>query len=136
VQAEYVERYGGPDETPARPGEFAAPLGLFLVAWLDGEPIGCGGWRVSQWPDTEPGTVEIKRMFVVARARGRGPARAILAELERTAAAAGHRDVILETGSCSRRAVVLYRSSGYTQIAGFDHNAGRPLSLSFGKPLP
>ena len=33
VQQEYVRRYGGQDETPIDPAEFAPPDGSFLVAW-------------------------------------------------------------------------------------------------------
>ena len=50
------------------------------------DPVACGGLRAL---DAETG--EIKRMFVTSRARGRGHARALLAELERRAAAAGQR---------------------------------------------
>jgi GNAT superfamily N-acetyltransferase len=42
---------------------------------------------------------EVKRMFVVAAQRDRGHARAVLAELERSAAAAGRRRAVLETGT-------------------------------------
>ena len=46
VQQEYVVRYGGPDEAVVDPAEFVPPEGLFLVAEVDGEPVGCGAWRV------------------------------------------------------------------------------------------
>jgi hypothetical protein len=36
VQQEYVQRYGGPDESPVTPGEFTPPTGIFLVAEVDG----------------------------------------------------------------------------------------------------
>src|SRR5439155_594842 len=91
VQQEYVRRYGGEDDAPLRVAEWSPPEGIFLVAWLDGVPVGCGGWRAL----AGSGAVEIKRMYVVRAARGRGIARAVLAELERTAAAAGARRVLL-----------------------------------------
>jgi GNAT superfamily N-acetyltransferase len=130
VQQEYVVRYGGRDVAPVDPGEFSPPHGLFLVAVLDGTPIGCGGWR-----DLGDGRVEIKRMFTAPTARGRGVARALLAELERTAAAAGHARVVLETGLAQPEAMTLYRSAGYDPVAGFGYYAGRPLSRAFGKDL-
>lgn len=131
VQQEYVRRYGGRDDAPVDPAEFAPPLGVFLVAWLAGEPVGCGGWR--RLP--VPGAVEVKRMYVAPPARGRGVARAILAELERSAAAAGAAQVLLETGIEQPEALALYRSSGYLAVPGFGHHAGRPKARSFGKPL-
>src|SRR4051794_24288838 len=45
VQAEYTERYGGPDAAAVDPAEFLPPAGLFLIAAVDGAPAGCGAWR-------------------------------------------------------------------------------------------
>jgi GNAT superfamily N-acetyltransferase len=130
IQGEYVVRYGGPDDAPIDAAEFAPPRGLFLLATIDGAPAGCGGWR-----GLGAGRAEIKRMFTVAASRNRGVARAVLAELERTAAAAGIRDFVLETGSVQPEAIALYRSTGYDPIVGFGYYADAPLSLAFGKRL-
>jgi GNAT superfamily N-acetyltransferase len=70
VQQEYVARYGGPDETVVDAAEFAPPYGVFLVATVDGVPIGCAGLRRHTAE-----MVEIKRMFVRASHRRRGHAR-------------------------------------------------------------
>src|SRR4051812_50043386 len=45
VQEEYVQRYGGRDAAVVDAAEFLPPLGIFLVAEIDGEPAGCGAWR-------------------------------------------------------------------------------------------
>jgi GNAT superfamily N-acetyltransferase len=128
VQGEYVLRYGGRDEAPIDVAEFLPPEGLFLVARIDGAAAGCGGWRA-----LGDGRAEIKRMFTAAEHRNRGVARAVLAELERTAGAAGVEELVLETGSVQPEAIALYESSGYRPIEGFGYYAGRPLSRSFGK---
>jgi GNAT superfamily N-acetyltransferase len=130
IQGEYVVRYGGPDDAPIDAEEFAPPRGLFLLATIDGDPAGCGGWR-----DLGDGRAEIKRMFTVAASRNRGVARGVLAELERTAAAAGIRDMVLETGAVQPEAIALYESTGYDPIDGFGYYAGAPLSRAFGKRL-
>jgi len=130
IQGEYVVRYGGPDDAPIDAEEFAPPRGLFLLATVDGDPAGCGGWR-----DLGDGRAEIKRMFTVAALRNRGVARAVLTELERTAAAAGIRDMVLETGAVQPEAIALYRSTGYDPIDGFGYYAGAALSRAFGKRL-
>jgi GNAT superfamily N-acetyltransferase len=135
VQQEYVVRYGGPDGTPVDPAEFIPPAGLFLVGYTDGTPVACGGWRSHGVP-ADTGAAEIKRMYVTPAARHRGLARQLLAELERTAAAAGHDRIILETGSAQPEAIALYRSSGYTPIAPFGHYAGSTGSVHLGKDLP
>ena len=128
VQGEYVVRYGGRDDAPIDVDEFLPPKGLFLVAWVDGVPAGCGGWR-----DLGDGRAEIKRMFTAAAYRNRGVARAVLAALERTAAQAGVEEIVLETGTVQPEAIALYESSGYRPTDGFGHYAGRPLSRAFGK---
>ncbi|TNC20309.1 GNAT family N-acetyltransferase [Amycolatopsis alkalitolerans] len=133
VQREYVTRYGGPDETPVDPAEFALPQGIFLVGYLDGVPVACGGWRAHETP--RPGDAEIKRMYVVESARGKGFARAVLAELERTAREAGHRRAVLETGMKQPEALALYESSGYVGIRGFGHYRHETLSRYYGKEL-
>jgi GNAT superfamily N-acetyltransferase len=130
VQQEYVIRYGGPDETAVAPAQFAPPLGLFLVGYLDGVPVTCGGWRVH-----DAGTAELKRMYVAPSVRGRGFARRMLAELERTAGAAGHRTLILETGGQQPEAISLYRSCGYAEVPRFGHYATAPSALHLGKKL-
>ncbi|HVW42209.1 MAG TPA: GNAT family N-acetyltransferase [Amycolatopsis sp.] len=131
VQQEYVVRYGDTDRTPVDASEFALPHGLFLVGYDDGVPVACGGWRARSNPDG----AEIKRMFVVKSARGKGFARGVLAELERTAAVAGHARAVLETGHMQPEAIALYRSSGYTEIEKFGVYRDEPLSLCLGKQL-
>ncbi|WP_223199333.1 GNAT family N-acetyltransferase [Solihabitans fulvus] len=137
VQQEYVRRYGDQDVTPVDPAEFASPNGLFLVGYLDDEPVCCGGWRAHDGPlpDFQVGDAEWKRMYVVPAARGRGLARAVLAELERTALAAGRRRAVLETGTEQPEALALYASSGYARIPSFGHYKDHPESRCFAKLL-
>jgi GNAT superfamily N-acetyltransferase len=137
VQQEYVRRYGGEDSTPIDPKEFAPPRGLFVVGYVDGTPAVCGGWRArdSDEPHFADGDAEIKRMYVTPQARGRGLARALLAELERTATAAGRLRMVLETGRRQPEAIALYTSSGYTKIAKFGVHRHKDGCLCYGKPL-
>ena len=85
------------------------------AAWLvvyDGDvAVACGGVR-----PLGPGVAEIKRMFVTAPARGRGHARALLAELERLAADGGGDRVRLYTTGVLREARALYGASGYRPV--------------------
>jgi GNAT superfamily N-acetyltransferase len=129
VQQEYVVRYGGEDGTPVDLAEFAPPRGLFLVGYDGTAAVACGGWR------TRGTDAEIKRMYVTRAARRRGLARLMLAELERTARAAGHQRVILETGSKQPEAIALYRAAGYTQIPAFGYYASYAESMHLGKVL-
>lgn len=139
VQQVYVERYGGVDSTPLEPVEFAWPLGHFLVGYVtEGAPVACGGWRLRRAQDDPvlcDGDVEIKRMYVAEAMRGRGFARRLLAELERTAAAAGGRRMVLETGVRQPEAIALYQSAGYQEIERFGWHRDSANSRCYAKPL-
>jgi GNAT superfamily N-acetyltransferase len=130
VQQEYVTRYGGPDDAEVDPGEFLPPHGLFLVAEVDGVPAGCGAWRV--YP---PGGIEIKRVYVEPDFRRRGLAQVVVAELERTAARAGHRTVVLNTGDRQPEALALYADLGYVPVPGYGIYACSPGAVFLGKDL-
>jgi GNAT superfamily N-acetyltransferase len=147
VQQEYVLRYGGPDDSPVDVSEFSPPRGLFVVAYDGGEPVAMGGWRlfdlaVSPFAPALSATVnnaaqaaELKRMFVVPHARGRGHARAVLAFLEQSAAAAGATWLVLETGMKQPEAIELYHATGYVTVPPFGHYADQALSVHLGKRL-
>ena len=136
VQAEYVVRYGGPDETPLDPLMFEPPGGSFFVGYLDGAPVATGAWRRS--PVVALGselTAEVKRMYVAPPARGRGLARRMLAHLETAAAGHGVEVMVLETGLAQPEAIALYESSGYVPIPPFGHYADAPLSRCYARAL-
>lgn len=137
VQAEYVVRYGGPDETPIDSGHFEDPEGAFFVGYVGEVPVAMGGWRRRAVPPdvVAESAVEVKRMYVVPEARGLGYARQLLAHLELTAQAAGAASIVLETGLRQPEAIALYESSGYRAVAGFGHYADSPLSRCFAKLL-
>jgi GNAT superfamily N-acetyltransferase len=130
LQAEYVVRYGGRDDTPVDPAEFAPPDGLFVIGYLDGTPVAMGGLRRHA-----DGEVEIKRMYVVPAARRQGFSRQLLTALEHRAGALGASRIILETGQNQPEAIALYESAGYSPVPGFGHYRHAPLSLSFEKRL-
>jgi len=113
--AELGERFDAGFE-PARSsvpdaGEMAPPSGLFLVARLRGEPVGCGGLI---FHDAEP--PDIKRMWVAPAVRGLGLGRRILSELEAHARTSGAPAVRLDTNRNLTEAINMYRSSGYEEI--------------------
>jgi GNAT superfamily N-acetyltransferase len=129
--ADLSRRYEGDgDGTPIAPGEFDPPRGAFLVAWYDGRPAGCAGWR-----SRGEGDAELKRMWVALDARGRGVAKALLRAVEESARSAGRTRLILETGTGQPEAMGLYEASGYTPIPGFGHYRDSPQSRSYGRTL-
>jgi GNAT superfamily N-acetyltransferase len=126
-------RYGGSgDDTPVDPAEFVPPAGRFLLAWVDGTPAGCGGWRTLGEDDA---VAEIKRMYTVPGQRGRGVATAVLAAIERSARDAGKKRVVLETGHKQPEAVALYEKLGYERIPNFGYYRNHRGCVSFGRDL-
>ena len=100
---------------PALPEEMRPPAGLFLVATLRGEPIGCGALKFHGDQPTE-----LKRMWVAPTARGLGVGRRLLSELEAHAAAHGSHTIHLDTNGTLTEAISMYRSSGYNEVAAFN----------------
>jgi GNAT superfamily N-acetyltransferase len=123
-------RYGAEDPDRPDASELAPPGGVFLVAWFDEEPVGCGGVRA------HAGDVgELKRMYVTPGARRRGIARAVLTELETRARGLGYARLRLETGVRQPEAIGLYRSAGYEPIAPYGVYRDEPLSRCFEKRI-
>ena len=130
VQQEYVTRYGGRDEAVVDPAEFLPPHGLFLAAEVDGEPVGSGAWRAMG-----DSRAEIKRVYVAPEHRRRGLAQFIVDALERSAARAGFRSVVLNSGDRQPEALRLYEQAGYGPVSGYGVYACAPGAVFLGKEL-
>lgn len=102
---------------PASPPDFSPPGGGFLVLWEDGRALAGGGVKRL---DERAG--EIKRMYVVPEARGRGLGRALLAALEELAHDLGYEVARLDTGAKQPRAQRMYERAGYIAIADYNAN--------------
>jgi drug/metabolite transporter (DMT)-like permease/GNAT superfamily N-acetyltransferase len=128
--AEMEERFAGREpcrvETVAE--EYVEPGGTFLVVYEDGEPIACGGVRAL--PDR---SAEVKRMYVVPDARGRGVGAQLLERLEDAARRLGYQRLRLDTGAQLDEAKALYRAAGYYEID--DYNGNSAASHWFEKQL-
>ena len=135
------ERYAGDDEPDDPEAEWALeiadvtpPRGVFLVAHLDGRPVGCGALR--PLPAAGARAAEIKRVYTSPSARRRGVSRAVLARLESEAAGFGYRRLQLQTGLRQPEAMALYETSGYRRIPNFGRWAESDLTACFAKDLP
>jgi GNAT superfamily N-acetyltransferase len=132
--ADLGARYENPagDDTPIEALEFDPPGGAFFIAWVDGRPVGCAGWR-SHADDDEIG--ELKRLYVDPAARGTGVAIALMATVEDSARHYGRNRMILECGAKQPEAIALYEKLGYERIPDFGHYQGQPLVRSYGRDL-
>lgn len=99
----------------ALPREVRPPAGQFFVAYLHGEPIGCGA--VKHHADAP---AEIKRMWIAPQARGLGLGRRLLETLETCALAGGAKVAHIETSSVLPEALSLYRSTGWNEVPRFN----------------
>ena len=106
------------------PAELVARDVRFFVAHEAGHVVGCGGYAL-----VPPGLAELKRIFVVPEARGRGVGRRIIVAIEQAARTEGIEGVLLETGVKSTEAIGLYRLLGYAERPPFGDNGPDPLSV-------
>ena len=112
-QAELRARYEGGQEPGTPPS--AADVAVVLVARdAGGEAVGCGALC-----PLRDGLAEIKRMYAVPAARGRGLSKLVLAGLEAAARDRGWTTLRLETGPRQPEAIALYEGAGYRPIAAF-----------------
>jgi DNA-binding MarR family transcriptional regulator/predicted GNAT family N-acyltransferase len=101
----------------ARVADMTPPSGLFVIARLDGDAIGCGGLK-----GVDKATGEIKRVWTAPSARGMGVARRVLRTLEAAAREASLKTLRLDTNRALSEAHALYRSEGYREVARFSDN--------------
>ena len=99
------------------PPDLVPPGGVLLLVRVDGVAAGLGGVR-----HLETSVAEVKSMYLAPAFRGRGLARALLAELERIAAQHGCEAVRLDTSDYLTDAVGLYRAAGYGEVADYNGN--------------
>lgn len=116
IDERFQTGFDAEQDSSAMPDELTPPKGAFLVARLDGNPVGCGGLKCG---DKEIG--EIKRMWVAQSVRGLGVGRRILEALEQRAVESGLDTLRLETNRSLTEALSLYRSSGFKEVAPFNN---------------
>ncbi|MFI7406015.1 GNAT family N-acetyltransferase [Streptomyces sp. NPDC049541] len=129
LDADLAARY--PDE-PCTGGAHLHHAIRFLLAVVDGRPVGCCALQPFPSPDT---AAELKRMYVAPQVRGRGIAARLLAEAERMATALGHGEIRLETAVHQPEAIALYTRAGYTPIPNYPPYQHKTLSRCYAKPL-
>jgi DNA-binding MarR family transcriptional regulator/GNAT superfamily N-acetyltransferase len=97
--------------------DLTPPTGFFVVARLDGGPVGCGGLK-----RIDETIGEIKRIWTAPSARGLGIARRMLRKLEGAARDSGLETLRLDTNKALTEAHALYRREGYREIARYNDN--------------
>jgi putative acetyltransferase len=108
---------------------YERPDVTLFVARERGVALGCGAYQLQG-----DGSAELKSMFVVPEARGRGVGQAILAAIEH--ALRGRVATLrLETGVKQQPAIRLYEAAGFRRCGPFGSYRDDPLSIFMEKPL-
>ncbi len=91
--------------------------GEFWVVEQQGEIVGTSAYYPC---DRGQQAVEIRKMYLLPSARGRGLGRYLLTELERAIAIKGYTEIWIETASILAEAVRLYELNGYQPATGVE----------------
>jgi GNAT superfamily N-acetyltransferase len=121
AMVEEVSQWYGPIDVPgapsATPADFGPPHGAFVVLYEDDVALAGGG--IKRLDDS---ACEIKRMYVVPEARGRGLGKRLLVALEDEARRLGYAIARLDTGPEQPGAQRMYERAGYRAIHNFNAN--------------
>jgi len=97
--------------------EYGPPRGAMLLAMDDGVSVGCVGLRA--WSATKG---EIKRLYVVPAARGRGVGRILAQGIVTLAGQLGYTRLVLDTLPSMQSAQALYLSMGFKPTDAYRFN--------------
>ena len=78
-------------------------------------------------------SMEIKRMYVANKQRGKGIAQKLISELETWAKELGYKKCVLETGRRQKAAVKFYQKCNYKVIENYGQYIGMENSICFEK---
>jgi len=103
------------------PGEYSAPRGALLLAWVDGHLAGCCALRPLDASDYA-NAAEMKRLYVRSSYRGQGLGRMLTEAILDAARHANYSCVLLDTLDDMESARALYEDLGFYEIPPYYHN--------------
>ena len=109
------------NELAQLPGDYAAPRGALLLAYVDGALAGCCALRPLDNADI-PNAAEMKRLYVRRAFRGFGLGRQLAETILDAARQAGYASVLLDTLDDMEAARNLYADLGFQSIEPYYHN--------------
>jgi putative acetyltransferase len=112
---------GFEQELAQLPGEYAAPHGMLLVAFVGDDAAGCCAFRPLHDCDY-PNACEMKRLFVRKAFRGFGIGRLLVDHTLLHAKQAGYSTMLLDTLTDMETARALYAQAGFVEVPPYYHN--------------
>ena len=109
-------------EVDAMPTAYSAERCAYFVVEADGRVVGGGG--VAPLAGGDGSVCELRKMYFLPPARGRGVGRRLLALCLETAKQLGFTSCYLETLAGMERARALYESFGFERLCGPKGNTG------------
>ena len=104
-------------ELSALPGKYAPPRGRLLLAWREGQAVGCVALR-----PIDEARCEMKRLYVRPETRGTGLGRRLAMRVCDEARAAGYRRICLDTLQTMTAARAVYETLGFRPTEPYVYN--------------
>jgi putative acetyltransferase len=108
---------GFAEELARLPGEYARPAGRLMLVFNGRKAVGCGALR-----PIDDRVCEMKRVYLWPPVRGKGAGRVLIGTLIETAHELGYEQMRLDTLPSMTRAMEIYRSLGFKEIAPYRVN--------------
>jgi putative acetyltransferase len=102
-------------EVDAMSAAYDGARAAYFVLEADGGVVGCGG--IAPLEGADPDTCELRKMYLLPVARGRGLGRAMLQRCLDAARGRGYRRCYLETLSAMQAARELYEKAGFRKLS-------------------
>jgi ribosomal protein S18 acetylase RimI-like enzyme len=97
--------------------QYNTPTGALLIAYADGQAVGCVGVR-----PLEAGVAELKRMYVQEAYRGYGIGVQLMERSLQLAKDLGYQTIRLDSLQHMTKALALYRAYGFYEIPAYRFN--------------
>jgi ribosomal protein S18 acetylase RimI-like enzyme len=98
---------------------YARPKSCLLIAYFDGNPVGCVAFRPL---NIDNKTCEMKRMYVRDKFKGKKIGKALAQEIMTWARESGYEKMKLDTHPSMKIAQKMYISLGFKEIPRYNHN--------------
>ncbi len=103
-------------EVDAMSAAYDGARAAYFVLENEGRVIGCGG--IAPLPDSDPDVCELRKMYLLPVARGRGLGKQMLTRCLEAARSRGYRRCYLETLAGMDAAQQLYQQAGFRKLCG------------------